>query len=61
MTDLELSSLIGVRLGETSDAALRRYVRETQNAYGSLLSRCDAAEKELKRIRKLLKKALAPL
>lgn len=59
MTDDELASIIGLRPGEDQDTAIRRYVRETRNAYGALQSRCAAAEQELKRIRKLLKKALA--
>ena len=57
MIDDELANLIGLRPGEDQDAAIRRYVRETRNAYGSLQSRTAAAEQELKRIRKVLKKA----
>ena len=59
MTDGELSSLIGMRPGEDQATAIRRYVRETQNNYGAVMSRAEAAEQELKRVRKLLKKALS--
>lgn len=58
MTDEELATLIGMRPGEDQDIAIRRYVSETRNAYGFMRSRCDAAKQELKRTRKLLKKAL---
>jgi len=58
MTDDELSGLIGMRPGEDQAAAIRRYVRETQHHYVSVVSRAEAAEQELKRVRKLLKKAL---
>ncbi len=56
MIDDELANLIGLRPGEDQDTAIRRYVRETQNAYGALQSRTDAAEQELKRIRKMLRR-----
>lgn len=59
MTDEELGELIGgIRIGEDHAAAIRRYVRETQDHYGSVVSRAEVAEQELKRVRKLLKKAL---
>lgn len=58
--DIDLAGLIGVRPGEDSLAdSLHRYVSETHNAYGSLKSRCDAAEQELRRVRKALRKALS--
>ncbi len=57
--DCDLADLIGVRFDEETPAdSIRRYVEETRNAYGSLKSRADAAEQELKRVRKLLKRAL---
>lgn len=59
MTDKELGELIGgIRIGEDHAAAIRRYVRETQNNYDSVVSRAEAAEQKLKRMRKLLNKAL---
>jgi DnaJ-class molecular chaperone len=59
MTDAELATLIGgMRCDENQDDAIRRYVRETENRYGSKVSELAAADQELKRIRKLLRKAL---
>lgn len=58
MTDEELRSLIGMFPGENQDSAIQRYAYEVENRVGSMLTRAQASEQELKRVRKLLKKAL---
>lgn len=55
MSDEELAALIGMRPDEDQHTAIRRYVRETEDHYGSLLSRTTAAEQELKRLRRIIK------
>jgi hypothetical protein len=56
VTDDELAALIGMRPDEDQHTALRRYVREVEDSCGSTLSRAVAAEQELRRLRRIIKR-----
>jgi 5-bromo-4-chloroindolyl phosphate hydrolysis protein len=59
MTDKELGELIGgIRIGEDQAAAIRRYVHDVEVQYTYMVASLKDAEQKLKRMRKLLNKAL---
>lgn len=58
LNDWKLSQLIGERLNGDQVTAIRRYVRAAKDANREAAIRARMAEEELKRVRKLLKKAL---